>query len=140
MRPNFEKNYFLVMYALLCKYNKNQLPSELVIDIKSRCLKERKKCRQDFAKQKFGKGTSKLSAKRRAKRFERCLKCGKFDHDGKCPKNTTHSNHEFLTLMKDGPFECKKNKSLNERGYAYWRMKSEIRRLKERGARIGIEL
>ena len=56
MRPIFEDNYFLVMYAMLAKYNKSRLPRELVVDIKDRCVKVRKQCRQEYAKQSYGKG------------------------------------------------------------------------------------
>lgn len=140
MRPTFEKNYFLLMYAMLCKYNKNRLPCELVEIIKFKCLKIRKECRQNHAKETFGKGKSKLSAKRRAQRFERCVKCGKPSHFGACPKNQTYSNYEFLRLIKDGPVQSRDDNTLNKRGYAYLEMKSELRRLKERGTRIGIKL
>lgn len=140
MHSNFEKNYFLVIHALLNKYNKNRLPHELVVDIKDRCVKVRKECRQEFAKQIYGKGQTKSSAKRRARRYERCFKCGKFSHDGACPKNQTDSNYEYLQLIRNGPFECKTEQTLNKKGYAYRRMKQEILRLKEEAIQIGINL
>lgn len=125
---------------MLVKYNKSRLPRELVVDIKDRCLKVRKECRQEYAKLSYGKGKTKSAAKRRARRFERCHQCGKFFHDGPCPKNQTDSNHEFLNLMWRGPFECKKEQVLNKKGYAYRRMKQEIVRLKEEASRVGIDL
>ena len=140
MRPTFEKNYFLLIHAMLCKYNKNRLPCELVELIKYKCLKIRKECRKILAKETFEKGKSKLSPKRRANRLERCVKCGKPAHSGACPKNQTNSNYEFLRLIKDGPVQSREANTLNKRGYAYGAMKSELRSLKERGTRMGVEL
>lgn len=140
MRPHFEKSHFLVIYAMLCKYNKNRLPSELVLDIKNRLDIVRKELRQNYAKEKFGKGVSKLSAKRRARRFNICFKCGKFLHPGACSRNQTPSNYEYVTLCKEGPVQCRNENYLNRRGTAYQNMKSEIIRLKERAERIGYKL
>lgn len=140
MRPAFEKNHFLVMYAILCKYNKNRLPGKLVVDIRERCDKVRKELRQTHAKETFGKGTSKLSAKRRAQKFKICVKYGKHLHQGACSKNQTSSNYEYVTLCKDGPLRCFKEKSLNPKGNAYISMRYEILRLQEKAQRLGYQL
>ena len=114
MRDSIEYNHFLVMYAVLSKYNKSRLPSELVLDIRDRCDKVRKELRQQKNNMQFGVGTSKSAAKRRARRLLRCFKCGKFSHDGACSRNQTYSNGEFVTLFRQGPLSCYRNKLLNE--------------------------
>jgi hypothetical protein len=129
MREVYEYNHFLVVYALICKYNKSHLPSELVLNIKDKCDKVRRELRQDATNRKFGIGTSKSAAKRRARRCQRCYKCGKFSHEGKCSKNQTRSNSEFVTLCREGAIECKRREVLNNGGYAYLRMSFELWRL-----------
>ena len=139
MRENFEKNHFLVLYAMICKYKKNRLPSDLVLEIKHKCDKVRKELRLEHNRRYFAIGTSKFAAKRRAHRMERCFKCGKFTHDGACSKNQTTSNNEFLTLCREGPVRCYMEKLLNPRGYAYANMHSEIARLTIRARELGLE-
>ena len=117
------------MYALICKYNKNRLPSELVLIIKNKCDEVRKECRQETNKRKFSEGVSRSTAIKRAKRLGRCYKCGKFAHEGACSNNKTYSNYEFQRLCRDGPVDCYVNQRLNRRGYAFGRACEELDRL-----------
>ena len=138
MQEKYEYNYFLVMHALVCKYNKNRLPREIVLEIKVKCDEVRTELRQETNRRRFGVGISRSAAKRRAKRLERCYKCGKFFHEGKCPENQTHSNFEFLRLIQNGPVDCYVNQTLNKRGYAYGRMCEQLERLSEEAAKRGL--
>nr|UIW14230.1 MAG: nucleic acid binding protein [Actinidia seed borne latent virus] len=62
----------------------------------------------------YGKGKSKSAMKRRAIKVEHCYKCGKFEHEGKCNKNQTNSNHEYLEMFRCGPIKLKAERALRK--------------------------
>jgi hypothetical protein len=139
MREKYEYNYFLVMYALIRKYNKNRLPRELILIIKNKCDEVRTELRQETNRRRFGVGVSRSAAKRRARKLERCYKCGKFSHERACSRNLTHSNFEFLRLCREGPVECYRNDLLNTRGYAYGQMCETLERLAVEASKRGLQ-
>nr|UIW14234.1 MAG: nucleic acid binding protein [Actinidia seed borne latent virus]UIW14238.1 MAG: nucleic acid binding protein [Actinidia seed borne latent virus] len=62
----------------------------------------------------YGKGKSKSAMKRRATKVEHCYKCGKFEHEGKCNKNQTNSNYEYLEMFRCGPIKLKAERALRK--------------------------
>ncbi|KAI3784471.1 hypothetical protein L1987_43570 [Smallanthus sonchifolius] len=77
-------------------------------------------------------GVSKSAMKRRAKRYERCLKCGNWSHDGKCSKNQTTSQHEYTELIRLGAIRLQTERTLRKDSYVYLKVKEEVRFLKMR--------
>ncbi|AYE54587.1 putative nucleic acid binding protein [Salvia divinorum RNA virus 1] len=85
----------------------------------SRSKEVRKIDRQKEQRVKFGEGTSRSSAKRRAKWLKRCVKCGRSEHIGECKKIGQRCPDEFLTIIRAGPNRSLTEKLLNPRGLAF---------------------
>ncbi|KAI3808066.1 hypothetical protein L1987_24008 [Smallanthus sonchifolius] len=78
-------------------------------------------------------GLSKSDAKRRAKRYDKCVKCGNWSHDGKCSKNQTHSQHEYTYLIKVGAVRLHAKRSVRKGSNVYYAVRKELRMIRDLG-------
>ena len=85
-------------------------------------------------------GQSKSAAKRRAKRYEKCVKCGNWSHDGKCSKNQTYSQHEYTNLIHVGAIRYKKEFSMMKGSNVYYVVKEELAMLRNKFGKAFIQM
>src|ERR1041384_2231852 len=77
-------------------------------------------------------GQSKSAAKRRAKRYEKCRKCGNWSHEGEeCSKNQTYSQNEYVSLIQQGAIRFRAEHSIRKGSNVYYAVKKEINMMKD---------
>ena len=114
-------------FNFLCciHFTKPRLPPELRERIFLFSNEVRKKWRQNEQRPPFC-GISKNAMKRRAKRYERCLGCGNWSHEGRCRKSQTQSQHEYTELMRVGAIRLKAERSIRVGSYIHSRIEEEL--------------
>ncbi|KAI3804023.1 hypothetical protein L1987_32191 [Smallanthus sonchifolius] len=93
---SFDFNLFSCLH-----FAKPELPTELREKIFQATSDVRKWWRKQEQLPSFC-GLSKSVAKRRAKKYGRCRKCGNWSHDRKCNKNQTWAQSEYTYLIEVG--------------------------------------
>ncbi|KAI3776016.1 hypothetical protein L1987_45776 [Smallanthus sonchifolius] len=78
-------------------------------------------------------GLSKSAAKRRAKRYDKCVKCGDWSHDGKCSMNQTYSQYEYTHLIKVGAVKLQAERTIRKGSNVYYAVREELRRIRDLG-------
>ncbi|KAI3777034.1 hypothetical protein L1987_46827 [Smallanthus sonchifolius] len=78
-------------------------------------------------------GLSKSATKRRAKRYDKCVKCGNWSHDGKCSKNQTQSQHEYTHMIKVGAVRLHAERSVRKGSNVYYAVMKELRMIRDLG-------
>ncbi|KAI3725738.1 hypothetical protein L1987_65530 [Smallanthus sonchifolius] len=71
-------------------------------------------------------GLSKSAAKRRAKRYGRCRKCGNWSHDGKCNKNKNDSQNEYTHLIEVGAVRLRAERTIRKGSNVYYAIRNEL--------------
>jgi len=112
---------------LLCclHFAKPRLPPELREKIFLLSIELRKKWRQEEQMPPFC-GISKSAMKRRARRYERCMGCGNWSHEGRCRKSQTESQYEYTLLMKVGAIRLQAERSIRIGSYVHHRIEEEL--------------
>ncbi|KAI3784145.1 hypothetical protein L1987_43239 [Smallanthus sonchifolius] len=111
---SFDFNLFFCLH-----FAKPELPSNLREKIFKATSDVRKRWRKQEQLPPFC-GLSKSAAKRRAKRYDKCVKCGNRSHDGKCSKNQTHSQHEYTHMIKVGDIRLQAKSSIRRGSNVYY--------------------
>ena len=118
------------IHLLSClSFAKPRLPPDIVKIIFLKTSDERKLWRKLEQNPPFC-GQSKSAAKRRAKRYERCVKCGNWSHEGNCSKNQTHSQSEYVSLIHEGAIRYRAEHPIRKESYVYYAVKKEISMMK----------
>ena len=114
-------------FNFLCclQFAKPGLPPELRERIFLLSNEVRKKWRQEEQRPPFC-GISKSAMKRRAKRYERCIGCGNWSHDGRCRKGQTQSQYEYAELIRMGAIRYKTERSIRIGSHAHHRIEEEL--------------
>ncbi|KAI3742477.1 hypothetical protein L1987_60161 [Smallanthus sonchifolius] len=113
-------------------FAKPKLPTEHREKILQATSDERKRWRKQEQLPQFC-GLSKIAAKRRAKKYDKCVKCGNWSHDGKCSKNQTYSQHEYTHLIKVGAVRLQAKGSIRKGNNMYYAAREELRMIRDLG-------
>ena len=119
-------------YLLSCiHFAKPELPPE----IREKVFQGTLKLRKELHKMEQGTpycGLSKSAAKRRAKRYEKCIKCGNWSHEGKCSKNQTYSQHEYTHLIQVGAIRLQAERSVRKGSNVYYTMRNDLAMIRDK--------
>ena len=119
-------------YLLSCiHFAKPELPPEL----REKVFNGMFKIRKELHKMEQGTpycGLSKSAAKRRAKRYDKCIKCGNWTHEGKCSKNQTYSQSEYTHLIQVGAIRLQAERSIRKESNVYYAVKKELAMIRDK--------
>jgi hypothetical protein len=71
-------------------------------------------------------GTSKAARRRRAERYWKCPKCGKWLHYGHCTRNQTKAQFEYIELIRLGAIRYLKEQSARMDSNVYERIRQDL--------------
>ncbi|MDV3153278.1 MAG: hypothetical protein Q8755_02765 [Candidatus Phytoplasma australasiaticum] len=117
---------------LMCLYfAQPRLPEELLKIVFAKTADYRKRWHKVEQNPNYC-GQSKSAAKRRAKRYEKCVKCGNWIHEGKCSENQTHSQFEYTMLIREGAIRYRAEHPIRKGSNIDYAVQKEINMLKEK--------
>ena len=119
-------------YILKCiHFAKPELPPEIREKVYHGTLNLRK----ELHKMEQGtpyRGLSKSAAKRRAKHYEKCIKCGNWSHEGNCSKNQTYAQFEYTQLIQLGAIRLQAERSIRKDSNVFYAVKQELELIRDK--------